>query len=89
MTKPPHALEGWTDHAREEYGTFWGEPPSDQEMRQLLRLWERHSAEAFLNRKGRWQVKVEVISKRSRRRLWLIAGEHDGKWLLWTVFEVG
>jgi hypothetical protein len=70
-------------------GTFWGDPSSDQEMRQLLRLWERHSAEAFLNRKGRWQVKVEVISKRSRRRLWLIAGEHDGKWLLWTVFEVG
>ena len=24
MTKPPHALEGWTDHAREEYGDILG-----------------------------------------------------------------
>jgi len=34
-------------------------------------------------------VKVEVGSKRSRRKVWLVAGEQQGKWLLWTVFEVG
>ena len=27
MTKPPHALEGWTDHAREEYGDILGRAP--------------------------------------------------------------
>jgi hypothetical protein len=36
MTKPSHALEGWTDHAREEYGDILERAPSDQEMRQLL-----------------------------------------------------
>ena len=88
MTKSPHALEGWTDHAREEYGDILGRLPSEQEMRQLLRLWKENSAKAFPNRHGRWQVKVEVGSKRSRRKVWLVAGEQQGKWLLWTVFEV-
>jgi hypothetical protein len=89
MPNPPNTLDGWTNHAHAGYGDILGRPPSDQEMRQLLRLWEVNSAKAFLNRYGRWQVKVEVGSKRSRRKVWLVAGEQQGKWLLWTVFEVG
>ena len=89
MPNPPNTLHGWTNHAREEYSDILGRPPSDQEMRQLLRLWAKHSAKAFLNATGRWQLKVEVSPKRSRRKLWLVAGEHQGEWLLWTVFEVG
>jgi hypothetical protein len=88
MPNPPNTLHGWTNHAREEYSDILGRPPSDQEMRQLLRLWAKHSAKAFLNARGRWQMKVEVGSNRSRRKVWLVAGKQAGKWLLWTVFEV-
>jgi hypothetical protein len=79
MPTPPNTLDGWTNHACAEYGDILGRPPSDQEMRQLLRLWKENSAKAFLNSKGRWQVKVEVGSKRLRRKVWLVVGEQQGK----------
>ncbi len=88
MGQPPASLQGWTQHAWEKFGAILGTPPSDQQMRELLRLWQRQSRRAFLNRHGRWQVKV--FSKLTKRRLWLVAGQDQhGQWLLWTVFEVG
>jgi len=86
MGLPPAKLQGWTTHAREEFAEILGRSPSDQQMRELLQLWRRHSGQAFLNRHGRWQVKV--FSKSLNRALWLIVGEHGGQWLLWTVFTV-
>ncbi|MCS6918937.1 MAG: hypothetical protein NZM28_04135 [Fimbriimonadales bacterium] len=84
----PQQLDGWTQHARDEFGDILGQPPSDQQMRQLLGLWSQNAQSAFRNRRGRWQVKVRYTHKRKAYRLWLIAGEQDNQWLLWTVFEV-
>ncbi len=57
-------------------------------MGALLRLWQKHNQQAFLNRQGRWQVKVVYKHKQQRHNLWLVAVKQNGKWLLWTVFEV-
>jgi len=84
----PQKLNGWTQHARSEFGDILGQPPSDQQMRQLLKLWGKHASSAFLNRRGRWQVKVRYTHKSKSYSLWLVAGEQDEQWLLWTVFEV-
>jgi hypothetical protein len=86
MAQPPTKLDGWTQHAKEEFADILGKAPSDQQMRELLQLWRKHSQRAFLNQRGRWQVKV--FSKSLNRALWLVAGEKEGLWLLWTVFEV-
>lgn len=89
MSAPPQKLNGWTEHAREEFGDILGKPPSDQQMRHLLKLWARNANSAFLNRHGRWQVKVKYMHKNKQYALWLVAGVQESQWLLWTVFEVG
>lgn len=84
----PSKLHGWTEHARNEFADILGQSPSNQQMRALLRLWQKHNQQAFLNRQGRWQVKVVYKHKQQSHNLWLVAGKQNGKWLLWTVFEV-
>lgn len=86
--QPPTKLQGWTNHAREKFGDILGSAPSDQQMRDLLRLWQRNAHKAFLNRHGRWQTKV--YSKLAKASVFLVAGQDSqGQWLLWTVFKVG
>lgn len=87
LDQPPPRLTGWTAHARDKFETILRQPPSDQQMRELLRLWQAHHTDAFLNSHQRWQVKV--FHKTTKTWLWLVVGEQDGKPLLWTVFKVG
>lgn len=84
----PQKLDGWTPHARDKFDKILGQPPSDQQMRQLLKLWARNAHAAFRNRHGRWQVKVRYTHKRKTYRIWLVADKQGDQWLLWTVFEV-
>lgn len=87
MPQAPAKLNGWTQHAREKFELILGQPPSDQQMRELLQLWHTNHQQAFLNSHSRWQVKV--FHKATKTALWSVAGEDNGTPVLWTVFKVG